>query len=190
MGLTLTSAPAAEPLTLAEAKLHCRVDGTDDDTLITALIVAARRLAEQQTGRALMTQSWKQTFDAFPAAAIALDLPPLVSVQSVKYYDGDGNLQTLATTAYTVHTSAQIGLIAPAYGTTWPATQARLEAVEVAFTAGYGAAAAVPQEVKQWMLLQVGHWYANRESVNVGNIVNEMPYVGVLLDPYRVLRFA
>lgn len=189
MGLTLTAAPTAEPVSLAEAKLHCKVDGTDDDTLLTALIVAARRLAEQQTSRALVTQSWKQTFDAFPVAAIALERPPLQSVTSVKYHDTDGVQQTLDASAYTVHTSAQLGLVAPVPGTSWPATQARIEAVEVAFVAGYGAAAAVPQEIKQWMLLQIGHWYANRESVNVGNIVNEMPYVGALLDPYRVIRF-
>jgi uncharacterized phiE125 gp8 family phage protein len=189
MGLVLTTAAAAEPLTLAEARLHCKVDDVADDALITALIVAARRLAEAQTGRVLVTQSWKQTLAAFPVAAIALDLPPLVSVQSVKYYDGAGDLRTLDASAYTVHVSAQIGLVAPAVGASWPGTQARLEAVEVAFTAGYGAAAAVPQEIKQWMLLQIALWYAVRESTNVGNIVNEMPFVGALLDPYRILRF-
>lgn len=189
MGLILTSAPAAEPISLAEAKLHCRVDGSDDDTLLTALIVAARELAEQQTGRALVTQTWKQTFDAFPLAAIALERPPLQSVTSVKYYDPAGVQQTLDAGAYTVHTSSQLGFIAPAAGTCWPSTQDRDEAVEVVFVAGYGTAAAVPQAIKQWMHLQIGHWEKNRESVNVGNIVNEMPYVGALLDPYRILRF-
>ena len=187
MGLTLTTAPDAEPLTLVEAKLHCKVDANDDDALITALIVAARRLAEQQTGCALVTQSWRQTFDAFPAAAIALERPPLASVQTVKYYDTDGTLQTLGSGAYTVHTSGQLGLVAPAYGTTWPATRDRLEAVEITFTAGYGNAAVVPQEIKQWMLLQIGHWYENREAV--GERRDPLPYVDALLDPYRVLRF-
>jgi uncharacterized phiE125 gp8 family phage protein len=188
MGLTLTAAPGTEPIALAEAKLHCKVDVTDDDALITALIVAARRLAEQQTGRALVTQQWKQTLDAFPVAAIALDLPPLQTVESLKYYDTDGAQQTLAAgTDYTVHTSTPLGLVAPAYGTTWPATRDMLEAVEIAFTAGYGAAAAVPQEIKQWMLLQIGHWYENREAS--GDRRNPLPYVDALLDPYRVLRF-
>lgn len=188
MGLTLTTAPAAEPLSLAEAKLHCKVDVTDDDALITALIVAARRLAEAQTGRVLVTQSWKQTLDALPVAAIALYLPPLQSVQSVKYYDIDGVQKTLAGTDYTVHTSTQLGLVVPAYGTTWPGTRDVPEAVEIAFTAGYGNAAAVPQEIKQWMLLQIGHWYENREAS--GDRRDPLPYVDALLDPYRVLRFA
>lgn len=187
MGLTLTTVPAAEPVTLAEAKLHCKVDDAADDALITSLIVAARRMAEAQTGRVLVTQGWKQTFDAFPVAAIALERPPLQSVQSVKYYDAAGALQTLDSSTYTVHTSAILGLVAPAVGASWPGTQARLEAVEVAFTAGYGAAAAVPQEIKQWMLLQVGQWYANREAA--GDKRDPLPFVGALLDPYRILRF-
>ncbi len=187
MGLTLTSAPAAEPVSLAEAKLHCRVDLGDDDTLLTALITAARRLAEGQTGRALVTQTWKQTFDAFPLAAIALERPPLQSVTSVKYLDSAGVQQTLDAGAYTVHTSAQLGLVAPLPGTRWPTTQAHLEAVEVIFVAGYGNAATVPQEIKQWMLLQIGHWYAHREAA--GEQLAPLPYFDALLDAYRVMRF-
>lgn len=187
MGLVQTTPPAAEPISLSEAKLHCRVDGDAEDALITALIVAARGMAENQTGRALVTQQWKQTFDAFPVAAIALDKSPLASVQSVKYYDAAGVLQTLAGSAYTVHTSGLAGLVAPAAGTAWPGTQDRPEAVEIAFTAGYGNAAAVPQEIKQWMLLQIGHWYARRESA--GETMDALPFVDALLDPYRVVRF-
>ena len=187
MGLIQTTAPATEPLDLAAVKLHCRVDGDADDSLLTALIVTARSMAENQTGRALITQSWKQTFDGFPIAAIALEKPALVSVQSVKYYDTAGILQTLASSAYTAHTTGLSGLVAPAPGTSWPATQARPEAVEVAFTAGYGAASAVPQEIKQWMLLQIGQWYAHREAV--GETMSALPFVDALLDPYRVIRF-
>ena len=60
-GLTMQTQltpPAAEPLTLAEAKLHLRVDAdiTDDDSLITALIVTARQQAEHRTGRSLVSQ--------------------------------------------------------------------------------------------------------------------------------------
>jgi uncharacterized phiE125 gp8 family phage protein len=189
MGLTLITAPTAEPVSLAEAKLHCKVDGADDDALITALIIAARRMAEQQTGRALVTQTWKLTFAAFPAAAIALPLPPLQSVASIKYYDAVGVLQTLDASAYTVHASGLVGLVVAAYGTSWPAARATLDAVEITFTAGFGNAAAVPQEIKQWMLLQIGTWYASRESAGAGNAASEVPFVGALLDPYRILRF-
>lgn len=189
MGLTLLTAPAVEPLSLAEAKAHCRVDSTDDDTLLTALIVTARRMAEQVTGRVLVTQSWRYSLDAFPCAALWLPYPPLVSVQSVKYLDGDGTLQTLVTdTDYTVHTSALLGLVVPAYGKTWPVPRIVPEAVRIEFTAGYGAAAAVPNDIKQWLLLQIGHWYDSRSAV--GDDRREpLPFVDGLLSPYIANRF-
>lgn len=188
MGLAITIAPTVEPVSLDDVVAHCRIESAEENSLLLSLIVAARRLAEQQTGRALVTQSWKQTFDAFPAAEIALAMPPLVSVQSVKYYDPDGAQQTLSGASdYTVHTSGIVGLVAPAYNTSWPATRDMLEAVEIAFTAGYGSAAAVPQEIKQWMLLHIANWYENRESA--GERREMLPFVDALLDPYRVIRF-
>ena len=66
MPSVLVTAPAAEPLTLAEAKLHLRVDDTADDALIGALITAARQHAEHDTRRALVTQTWKLALDASP----------------------------------------------------------------------------------------------------------------------------
>lgn len=188
MGLVLTSAPAAEPVSRTEAKLHCRIDGTDDDTLVDALIKTARLMAEQATGRALVTQSWRYTLDGFPVAAINLPRPPLASVESVKYLDGDGTLQTLvADTDYSVYLSSLLGLVTPAYGTSWPSPRDVPEAVRIEFTAGYGNAAAVPQDIKQWMLLQIAHWYDNRAAA--ADKRDALPFVDALLDPYRVYRF-
>ena len=191
MGLTLIATPGVEPVTLAEAKLHLRVDAADDDTLIAALIVAARNQAESRTGRALVTQQWRLDLDRFPVDTIDLPMPPLQSVESITYLDHDGVRQTLAASEYTVISNETPGVVLPAYGKSWPSCRVAPGSVQISFTAGYGGAAvAVPQAIKQWMLLQVGHGFANRESVNVGNIVNEMPYVDALLDPYRVVRFS
>jgi uncharacterized phiE125 gp8 family phage protein len=185
MGLSLATAPATEPVTLSEAKLHLRVDVSDDDTLITALIIAARRMAEQHTGRALVTQEWVYTLDAFPVAEIILPLPQLVSVDVVNYIDENGADQVLAGTEYDVFKSGILGMIAPAYDKTWPATRDNAEAVAIEFTCGFGNAAAVPQEIKQWMLLQIGHWYSCREAVAQGNFA-KLEFVDSLIEPYRV----
>ena len=69
MTLKLITAPAAEPVLLADAKLHLRVDHIADDDLITSLITAAREAAEHLTGRALITQTWERVLGAFPSSA-------------------------------------------------------------------------------------------------------------------------
>lgn len=189
MGLTLKVAPAEEPVTLAEAKLHCKVDGSDDDALITALIGAARQQAEHRTGRALVTQQWEFTLDSFPER-IVLPMPALVTVQSVKYLDENGTQQTLASTEYQVIIDELSGYLVPAYGKAWPSCRAQPDSVVVAYTAGYGAASAVPQSIKFWMLMAITTLYGQREAFTTGNqnIANEIPrdFFAGLLDPYWV----
>lgn len=66
MGIRCIERPVEEPVSLAEAKLHLRVDFTDDDALITSLIAAARMAAENICRRAFVTQKWELTLDGFP----------------------------------------------------------------------------------------------------------------------------
>lgn len=192
MALTLIAAPTIEPITLAEAKLHCRVDSAADDTLITGLIVAARQQAEERTGRALITQQWRYDLAAFPIDHVELPNPPLQSVQGITYLDAAGNRQTLAGTEYDVIAAESVGVALPAYGKAWPACRAHPGSVQISFTAGYGLSAGnVPQAIRQWILLAIGTWYAQREAVITGTIVSELPrnFWDALLDPYRILRF-
>ena len=188
--LTQLSPPAAEPLTLAEAKLHLRVDAdiTDDDSLITALIVTARQQSEHRTGRALVSQHWRYAIDAFPVDSLELPLPKLLSVQSVTYLDSAGTRQTLANTEYDVITDELVGRLIPAYGKSWPSCRERPGSVRVDYTCGYGAAADVPQSIKAWMLLAIGAWYENREALTSGQPVAELPrsFWNGLLDPFYV----
>lgn len=187
MGLILKVAPSVEPVTLAEAKLHCKVDGADDDTLLTALIFAARQQAEHRTNRALVSQQWEYTLDQFPDL-IELPKPSLISVQSVKYLDDNGALQTLANTEYQVVISELVGYLKPAYGKAWPSCRIQPDSVAVAYTCGYGDSAAVPQSIKAWMLMAISTLYGQREGIITGTIVAEVPrdFFAGLLDPYWV----
>lgn len=166
MPAKLITAPASEPVTLAEAKLHLRVDlaSTVEDELIGALIVAARQGAEQMTGRALMLQTWELALDAFDAA-VFLQRPPLVSITSVTYLDVAGASQTLAPTAYVLDSYSEPARLTPAANTCWPETLKQANAVTIRFQAGYADSDSVPQEIKSWMLLRIGALYANRESI-------------------------
>jgi uncharacterized phiE125 gp8 family phage protein len=193
MALSLVTAPATEPLTLAEAKLHLRVDINDENDLITALIVAAREYVETFTHRALITQTWDWTCDAFPCGDESVQLPkaPLVSVTSVSYIDGSGSTQTWAASNYTVDAPAGPwalgGRIIPGYNVFYPVTRSIENAVTVRFVAGYGAATAVPASIKAAMKILIGTWFGpGRENVNIGNLVTVIPQtVDALLWPFK-----
>lgn len=189
MGLKLKTAPNAEPIDITAAKLHCKVDGTDDDTLITALIASARQQAEHRTGRALVTQEWELSLDSFPNDSLEIPLPPLRSVSSITYLDTAGTRQTLANTEYQVITDELVGRVVPAYSKSWPSCRVHPGSVVVTFSAGYGAASDVPESIKSWMKLAVGTWYENRDATVDGQF-SELPrdFWDGLLDPYRVYR--
>jgi len=163
------------------------VSASTEDGLIGALIVAAREIAENETGRSLISQTWKKTLDAFPRG-IVLPYPPALAVTHIKYTDLDGVLQTLAPASYTLDKEQEPGWITPAYGYAWPDVRAVVNAIEVVYTAGYGEdAGSVPQAIKQWILLTVGHHFENREASVAGVSIAPLPFLAGLLDPYRIL---
>jgi uncharacterized phiE125 gp8 family phage protein len=185
MALRLITAPATEPLSVAEAKKHLNVTHSDDDEYISSLITAARMHIDGKDGilgRALVTQTWELVLDTFPDD-ILIPLPPLQSVAFVTYVDGDGVEQTLATDQYTVDNVSEPGwIVAGPNG--WPSTGDYINAVTVRFTAGYEV---VPEPIKRALRLMIGHFYENREDVVTGVSVTKLPNASeMLLGPYRV----
>ncbi len=186
-----TIAPAETPLTLSEAKTHCRVDSSDEDTLLNALISAATEHLDGFSGllgRALITQSWRQDFDRFEAC-MRLPLDRVSSITSIKYFDDTNTEQTVAASVYSLHTDALGPYIKPNDGEYWPSgVHARDDAVQITFVCGYGDAAAVPQPIKQAMLLMIEDWYDTRSSAIYGTTATEAPIAApawALLQPYR-----
>jgi Phage gp6-like head-tail connector protein len=68
MRLVQVTPPAIEPVTLAEAKQHARIEYPDDDALVAVLITAARRYCETAIRAAFITQTWTLYLDSFPSA--------------------------------------------------------------------------------------------------------------------------
>lgn len=158
--IQVITAPASEPVTLAEAKLHCHVDGSEEDTLLTNLIVAAREYCEAHQNKAYITQTLEETLDGWPSFPHELPRPPLASVASIKYYGMDNTEYTLGAANY--YTDAASNRICLTYGVTLPTVTLReMAAVKITYTAG---GTTVNQRAKQAMLLLIGHWYANREA--------------------------
>lgn len=191
MWLAHVTPPAEMPVTLDEAKRHLRVLNNAEDTLITALIAAATQHLEGRggiLGRALVTQTWDMRIDAFPRShkgRIELPMPPLQSVTWIKYVDAAGAEVTLPAERYVVDAQHMIGRVRPAYGTQWPSALDDEGAVRIRFVAGYGAAGAVPDPIKQAILLLVGHWWINREAVGEARGAHALA-VEALTQPYRI----
>lgn len=177
MTIKIITPPASEPVVLPDAVLHCRIDGTEENALVTALIVAAREYCEKYSGRAYITQTIRASFDGWPRFPINLPRPPLVSVSSIKYYGEENTEYTLDAASYFVDTDSEPGRVALAAGISLPSITLRdINAVQVTYTAGYGNAAAVPQRVKQAMLLLIGYWYQNREAAALGKVSSEISF--------------
>ena len=189
MGLVRTVAPAAEPVSLAEAKAQCRIDSTDENDLLTALIAAARTHLEEILWRACVTQTWRLTLLGFPICGGPLFAPrcPLQSVTSIAYLDAAGESRTLDAGDYVVDEAAEPGTIEPAYGLSWPVTRDHPAAVTVTFVAGFGDADDVPADLRHAMKLLIGHFNENREAVVTGTIATELPLaVRALVAPWIV----
>lgn len=189
MGLSVVTPPADEPVSLAEAKKHCRIDTPEDDGLLTGYILGARQWAETYLRRALCTQTLELTLDCWPDE-IVLPRPPHQSVTSINYVDGAGATQVLASSEYQVDLSSDslAARIRPAYGKTWPTIRFdTFNAITVRYIAGYGGNPSnCPDAIRSAILLLLGHLYEHREDVVIGTIATELPRgAKALLDPYR-----
>lgn len=190
MNIQLKTGPSIEPVTLAEQKLHMRVDITDDDTFISSLITAARQQIESLTGMSMIEQVWVCGLDKFPKEKyISLPRAPLSQVVSVKYYDEAGTEYTLSSSDYIVDTMSVPGRIILNSNQSWPSVSLRSgNGLLVEFKAGYGTTAAtVPEGLKSAIRLLAAHLYRTREPVNIGNITTELPKgIDYLIAPYRI----
>lgn len=190
-GLKLVTAPAVEPVSLAEAKTHCRVTATDDDAYLTALITVCRKYLEDVCNRSFITQTWDYYLDTFPPYVMLLPRGPLQTVGYVKYTDTAGVLQTLDPAQYVTDNKQEPGRVQPSYNIhQWPVVQPEaLSGVQVRFDAGFGAAVDVPDEIKQAIKLMIGHLYENREDTITGTIIASIPLgLSMLIQSQRVVN--
>jgi len=170
----LNTAAGLEPVTAADVKLYARVAHSVEDDLIDSWIAAAVKLAQDYQHRAYIEQTWKLTYDGFPPSCILVPRPPLISVESIKYYDSDDAETVFSADNYFVDKNSEVGRISLNYGEQWPTVTLRpINAFIIDFTAGYGDAAAdVPDSVKNAIYIYCTHMYENREAEN-GTIPTE-----------------
>ncbi len=176
-GLTLTTDAAAEPITLADAKLWLRIDDSASDTDVAALILAARKKVEADTSLALINQTITMTRDTPPYGRRPWLLPigPVSAIGSIKSYAADDTESTVDSSVYRLDTSSMPARIVLKEGQSWPTSLRPENGLAAVFTAGFGASAAnVPANLIMAMRLLIENWFANRGVAVVGALSMEL----------------
>lgn len=190
----LVTPASAQPVTLAEAKAHCRVDHDEDDARLELAIEAATRHLDGYggiLGRALLKQRWRQHLAFWPASrCIDLVLAPVMADDvEVTARLADGSSQVLDPGSYRLLSA---GTASPrlllAFSADLPALASEPDAVAIAYDAGYGEDPAdVPAAIRAAILMMVGDLYRFTESAAPGAsaAVPMSPTVDRLLAPFR-----
>ena len=180
----------SEPITAAEAAVFLRLDGASDsptpeEDFLNGLILAARLAAENYLNRTITVRQRTLILDAFPPFVIPLPDGDVISVDTIAYVDTDGADQTVSSFILSEDR------LTPAFGETWPPTQAQIGAVTITYTAGYADINSppengTPENIVQSMYLIIGDMYENREAGAQGSVYQINPAQKALLDPDRI----
>ena len=184
MAAFLLNPPTQEPLSLLEAKAFLRVAHEDDDTVIAALIAAARNHVEAATRRALLTQTWRFVLDAWPRTGrFAPRIGPLQALLAAQLRDADGTAHAIDGESFVVDIAGN-AIAAPCFAP--PVPRRATAGIVLDVSCGYGDAAAdVPADLRHAVRMLVAHWYDNRVASADGAAAPSD--VGALLMPYRML---
>jgi uncharacterized phiE125 gp8 family phage protein len=192
----LVSPPDDDLLTLEMAKLHLVLETSDDDVLLEQIVAAATKHAEAFCGRGFVIQGWEALFPAFPVADPCKDTYFELSKGNisdpdeveVKYVDSEGVEQTLDPTGYLVDDASVPGRVRLAPDASWPSTQKRWDAVRITYEVGWEPAA-VPEPIKQAVLLLISQMYEQRTPEVTGTIVSPIKFsFEALLSPFRIIH--
>lgn len=180
-----------EPITLAQAKAHLRVEDTNDDTYITTLISVARSACENYLGYMLARNSAVNFYlDQFPnSSVITLNGVWKPGTVAISYYDTT-DTQVILASGYSVDQHSQPARILLDDDTNWPDTSDNIPSgINIDMTnAGTADVDEIPKAIHQGMLLVIGRYYEIRQDVVLGTQVNEIPKMTEhLLNPYRIV---
>lgn len=202
----LITPPAIEPFSLEDAKSHCRIVIGDEDNDVMRWIRAARTKVERDTGRALLTQTWDLSLDAFygpggyfvadfgwpryGARTITIPYPPLQSVTSVTVTDTAGTETVWSATNYIVDTASEPGRIALTDTGSWPSSLRIFQPGRIRFIAGWTDPTLIPGDLLAAMALLIGVLSENREPLVLRRGQTESTLYDDLIAPYVMFAAA
>lgn len=185
MKTALIQGPERYPVTLGQVKEYCRIEDSSSDVMLMDFLRLAVEMVENIAGRKIISQKWKLSLDSF-SEVIELPYPSLISVDSVKYFDSENQIQILSTDIYNVVGSGTVGSIALDCNASFPAIYSKPEAVEIEFTCGYSDVEKVPECIKSAIYTVVWDMF-NARGEGVSNQIKSV--VEYLLGSVMIKRF-
>ena len=205
-GLSVQTVETAFAITSAEVKSWLRIDGSDDDTVISTLLKASHNWAKRYTGRSLTTQTLKMSIDSvydtdiplqegnyigidqdITRRSILLPQSPVASISSVKYYDDADTESTFASSKYYLDNQGIPARFVLRNGESYPTGLRVANALEITYVAGYGGASDVPDDIKHACLIYTAWLF---EHIGDGTEKMSAPYQATqLLQPYIIRQF-
>lgn len=184
--LSQVTAAATLAVSVDDCKADLRIDDTAEDALIESYIVAATKLCSEIVGRKLITETWKYSVSC-GFTELSLSLIPVGAITAIEYFDTDNVSQTMNVNDFLLYNYDDGAVLEPVIGFSWPSMYNRRDALNVTFTAGFGAASDIPETITRAIRLTVAHWYENRTGVSMGVTPSEIPFgIHALLAVERV----
>ena len=171
--------PATLVVSLTEVKAWLKIDGTNEDTLLTSLIASATAECEAYAGLSFITRTRTVKLDSFSGRELILPYGPVTALSSIAYSDEDDVSTPISSGDYTYDIAS--GLARVRVTESWPATNRALSNVVVTYVAGFANAAAVPELIKTAVKQKIALDYEKR-----GDSTEYSDHWMRTLDPIKV----
>lgn len=168
-------------------KQHLRVEHAAEDDLIKLYRDAAMEFLEEHTTLVGGPTLFEESFDAWNCFgdSSSLSRAPVREIVSVQYLDEDDALQAISDADWYFKRSVEGGKVYFIDDFDLPDLSTQKLPIRIQYQAGFDIgdesgtgddpSLRRPRRFDQAVFLLCGHWYQNRETVNIGNIVNNLP---------------
>ena len=203
-GLTVSTEPTQEPVTLQEVKEYLRLEDSVDERNLQPIVEAARKYAEEYLNRALMSQTITLSLDTtsdmddplwegmktapymnFQKNYIVLPKSPVASVTSVITYDDADAATTFAASKYYVDTAREPARIVLRTGESFPTALRVANAIVVTYVAGVTSPYNIPEPIRMGILQHIAYLYEHRGDM-YSPVASTPPMLQMLYSPYRI----
>lgn len=183
MILELITPPAAEPFSLTDLKIACRIDHDTEDDLVMELGRTARRFIERRLSIAMVSQTWQALVVDWPSQPVALRPGTVTGVSLVEVAYGEADYAPTTEWRFIRSVPQTVEITAPCED-----EGEEFRELRITFAAGVSDPSNVPEDLVRAILLLAAHYYENREAVAEGRYVAMPLGVEALLQGFREAR--